>query len=416
MSGSPPALSPSPLTLAILNTAAASLVGSVQACAEKGEFEPLIRGVARAVEVVGVLVDRVQLPLARTSGFRHPVYNGILATWQRGSGVNVRLRRHAESAPHQDVDLRELLSNTPYYALVFGGQDSVREDLTAPSRVLSIYAELAEQGYVDYLAVGLPLPDGRIQLLSLAARTPMPADAAERMFALRPTLALAIYGAYSASAARQVATTYIGQNSGLAVLSGDIVRGETRSLEAGILFADLRGFTRMTQTIGAAETVAVLNAVFEVVGAVVEAHGGEILKFIGDAMLAIFPITEARDRTMVADALVSVAMQGTARVAALPQDSRLLGIGFGGHIGRVLLGNIGTTSRLDFTVIGPAVNLASRLERLCSTLSVSAVFSEAVAAEVPLELLEKRKVKGVDEPVEIFGHPSVEPQRSPTGT
>jgi adenylate cyclase len=405
MSGSPPTLHPSPLTLAVLNAAASSLVSSVQACAEKGQFAPLIHGVAQAVEAVGVSVDRVQLPLSRASGFRHPIYNGILATWRRGSEVEVMLRRHDESGPQHEVDLRELLANTPYFAVVFEGAESVRQDLTAPTGTLKLYTELSEQGYVDYIAIGLPLPDGRIQLLSLAARTPMPADAVARLLALRPTLALAIYGAYSASAARQLATTYIGHHSGLAVLSGDIIRGQTRALEAGILFTDLRGFTAMTQTMGAAETVAVLNTVFETVGGVVEAHGGEILKFIGDAMLAIFPISEERDRTAVAAALVAVAVEGAIQIAALPQDALALCMGFGAHIGRVQLGNIGTTRRLDFTVIGPAVNLASRLEGLCGVLGEPAVFSTEVAEEVELRGLGSHRVKGVEAAVVTFGLP-----------
>jgi adenylate cyclase len=149
----------------------------------------------------------------------------------------------------------------------------------------------------------------------------------------------------------------------------------------------------------------VLNEVFDTIGALVEAHDGEILKFIGDAMLVIFPITPARPREDVAASMVALAEEGLSAIDGLSRENQPLRLGFGGHIGQVELGNIGTMSRLDFTVIGSAVNLASRLEGLCGVLGEPAVFSAAVAEVVGLRTLGAHRLKGVAEPMEAFGLP-----------
>ena len=157
-------------------------------------------------------------------------------------------------------------------------------------------------------------------------------------------------------------------------------------------------FKRHVEALPNLSVVRVVNHVFAVVGEAAESRGGEILKFIGDAMLVIFPVSDSR--TDVARAMVETARESLAGVEALDCD---IHIGFGGHIGEVVQSNIGTPNRLDFTVMGSAVNLASRLESLCKTLNADAVFSDTVALEGRgLGPAGPQSVKGVAEPVETF--------------
>ena len=147
--------------------------------------------------------------------------------------------------------------------------------------------------------------------------------------------------------------------------------------------------------------VALVNDVFQIVGEEVDARGGEILKFIGDAMLVEFPVVD--DGAEVAHRMVDCTRAALHRVNALSEQLELpIGIGFGGHIGEVVQGNIGTTERLDFTVMGSAVNLANRLEGQCSALGVDAVFSDAIAAHVKLQVVGTRPLKGVRTPQRLW--------------
>ena len=136
-------------------------------------------------------------------------------------------------------------------------------------------------------------------------------------------------------------------------------------MNAGILFCDIRGFTSLSQELGAAGVVSVVNQIFDVVGNSVRENDGEILKFIGDAVLIVFAGHKAGDRDQMVKSMLATVRTAVEGVAALGKQLKLpLAIGFGGHIGDVLYGNIGTEERLDFTVMGPSVNLASRLEAL----------------------------------------------------
>ena len=176
-------------------------------------------------------------------------------------------------------------------------------------------------------------------------------------------------------------------------------------VEAGILFCDIREFTALTQQLGAEGIVPVVNCIFDVIGPTVQKHGGEILKFIGDAMLLVFPTDESRSHQEVCNSMLDAVTESVEGVQKLGKNLQLpLDVGFGGHVGEVLYGNIGTEERLDFTVMGPAVNLASRLESLCKRFNVSAVFSNTIATHSgKLTLLGYEQVKGIEKPVEAWG-------------
>lgn len=364
--------------------------------AEPPSFLPLIDGIRDALRAAGMQVDRVQLPLSRIMGFRHPTLGLVLATWDDESGHD-----GSEVMTHAFLDKLTIhgVMGTPFEGIVLRGEPHLfLPDLQADHGGIEMLGKLRDRGYRGYLALGLPTPEGHNQPLSICSRDPYPPDIPALVSTLRPLLGLTVYAGYRTSQAVRLAQAYIGHDSGPRVLAGDIQRGSTRKLEAGIVFCDIRGFTALSERLGAEGVVRVVNEVFGVIGKEAEDRGGEILKFIGDAMLVVFPVEG--DRAAVARAMVETARASVAGVAALDAG---VAVGFGGHIGEVVQGNIGTPNRLDFTVMGPAVNLASRLEGLCKPLQADAVFSQTVADAVEgLRPAGRHAVKGVAEAVSAF--------------
>lgn len=363
--------------------------------AEPPSFLPLLDGIRDALAVVGLRADRVQLPMSRMAGFRHPTYGLVLATWSREDGY-----AGSEVMTHAFLDSLGLpgVVGTPFEGIVLRGEPFLSTDLGEDDLGIAMLGKLRDRGYRGYVAIGLPMPVGDFQPLSIASKDPFPDDVTQRLEPLRALIAMTVYAAYRTSQAVRMAEAYIGRESGPRVLAGEIQRGSTRQVEAGIVFCDIRGFTALSEQLGAEGVVRVVNEVFAVVGKEAEARGGEILKFIGDAMLIVFEV--GGDRQAVARAMVETARASIAEVEALDEHVR---VGFGGHIGTVVQGNIGTPTRLDFTVMGPAVNLASRLEGLCKPLGANAVFSDTVA-EVGGDLRPggAHAVKGVSAPVEVL--------------
>jgi adenylate cyclase len=200
--------------------------------------------------------------------------------------------------------------------------------------------------------------------------------------------------------ARRLLDVYLGQNAAERVLSGGFRRGSGQLLTAAIWYCDLRGFTSLSDRLPTREVVPLLDRYFETVAGPVVARGGEILKFIGDAVLAVFPTGPEGPRSACERALA--AAEESLRVVA---DLRPLSIGVGLHLGEVMYGNIGARERLDFTVIGAAVNEVCRVESLCKELSVPLLmtgrFAEQLAHQgcVPLGL---HALKGVAEPQPVF--------------
>ena len=222
-------------------------------------------------------------------------------------------------------------------------------------------------------------------------------------------LALSLYGAYQTDVASALAQTYLGTRTAENVLTGNIYRGSHDTLDAGIVFCDVRGFTAMSEKLGAEGVVKVMNDIFQIIEAEIAPRNGEILKFIGDALLVVFPRGAEVSDEQVSEQMVQSALQSVMRVEALGRQLNLpLSVGFGCHLGSVLYGNIGTETRLDFTVMGPAVNLTSRLESMCKSLGAQLTVSRDVAQNYGghLQSFGVHSVKGVAEPVEIWGVPA----------
>jgi adenylate cyclase len=214
------------------------------------------------------------------------------------------------------------------------------------------------------------------------------------------------------SVAETVANTYLGPDVGQRVLNGAIRRGEGEEIRAVLWFSDLRDFTGISERLPASEVLELLNNYMQLVGDALTANGGEILKFIGDGVMAYFPAEDALFLPMVTGQALAAARRLISDIEAA-NEARATGgrdpvrFGIGLHVGDVTFGNVGTEDRLDFTVIGPAVNRASRLEGMTKALGVkvcaSAEFNEVCT--VPMKSVGKHRLRGVPAPVEIFTLP-----------
>ena len=291
---------------------------------------------------------------------------------------------------------------------------TLRRRLTGPKAKLDykILEELSAEGGTDYVLLPVEFAiAGRRSGVSVATDHPDGFSAAhlDRMNRLRPLFSLVCESHLLKSLATTLLDTYVGHEAGERILRGEIHRGVGETIQAVICSCDLRNFTPMSDALPRDALIALLNSYFECIGTAVANHGGEILKFMGDSVLAIFRVREADTADAVCRSAIAAARQAMAAMEAfnqkrLAENLEVLGYGLALHLGDVMYGNIGAPGRLDFTVIGPAVNLVNRLERLAGELGVSVVVSKAFARHLPEPLvnLGEHQLRGVREPQEVF--------------
>jgi adenylate cyclase len=271
--------------------------------------------------------------------------------------------------------------------------------------------ELAADGGTDYALFPLRFSDGSRNVFALATDDPSGFSAHD--LANFETLSHALSPVLEVAATRRIAATlldtYVGRRTGRRVLQGQIQRGASETVHAALWYSDLRDFTPLTETLPTAQLLAMLNEFFENVAAAVSARGGEILRFVGDAMLIVFPADAERDLEPACRAAVEAALDAFARFAAINARRRGLGepeirFGVGLTAGEVAYGNVGAPDRLDFTVIGPAVNRAARLESLTKELGAPLLMTAPFARclDRPVRSLGFHPLKGLAEPVEVY--------------
>lgn len=248
--------------------------------------------------------------------------------------------------------------------------------------------ELRELGGTEYAAFALELGEGRRTFISIAtdAEGGFTADQLTAFEALLPALTIRLELESTRFSAETLLQLYLGKNAAARVLQGDFRRGTGQRIDSAIWLCDLRGFTALTDRLPVTQVVPVLDAYFEVMARPVAAHGGEILKFIGDSILAVFPTQNdvaAACRRAVKSAVESI----QAFEHSAPAKEHGLRVGVAVNVGEVMYGNIGATDRLDFTVIGAAVNEAARMESLCKALRTPLLLSEVVARHLATEEL-----------------------------
>ncbi len=270
---------------------------------------------------------------------------------------------------------------------------------------------LAADGCTDFVAEPLRFRSGESHAITFATRaaggfSDVDLDAIRRIL---PPLARVAEILALRRTAENLLDTYVGHHTGARILGGKIVRGSFEPIAAVLWFSDLRGFTALSGRLPATDLLRLLDDLFECQVPAIEAHRGEVLKFMGDGLLAIFPLegAELADRC---DAALAAAEQAAGEAERLNARRRAVGeaevhFGLALHVGEVSYGNIGGAGRLDFTCIGPAVNLASRLEGLTGKLGRSPVVSEAFASATQrrTELLGRFELKGIDGPQAVYG-------------
>lgn len=322
------------------------------------------------------------LPLRRFGIFirtLHPEIFGRNFIWRQGEEVEI-------GAVEFDI------LNTPEFAasplrIVFEQGVEVRGRTDDPeSERFPFVNDMRSEGATDYIAVPLPFLDGSVHATSWVTRHPG-GFGDDHIAAIRSIVAPLARVAEIISlrrTAEMLLDTYVGNRAGARILGGQIRRGHNDTMQAAIWLSDLRGFTALSDRLPAETVVEILNQYFDCQVTAIRGHGGEVLKFMGDGLLAVFPIDEyVGDAAHVCTRVLEAARESRASVEALafPVGEIVERFRFGValHVGNILYGNIGGGNRLDFTCIGPAVNLAARLEKITGRLGRTVVASESFA-------------------------------------
>ena len=355
------------------------------------------------------------LPLARATVLidtLHPVYEGRMFTWQRNK-EQAMLKEYGRGA-----DVSEHWRRSPFYHLLQSGERLLRRRLTAASEAeFPILPELRAAGMTEYVAIIAPFTaEGMIGEMdgvysSWATDTPhgFRASHVANLRRLVPLLALAVKSASLARITGTLVETYLGRDAGRRVLSGRIARGVADRIEAVLWFSDLRGYTRITDTAAPEQVIPLLNDYADVMFSAIHQQGGDVLKLIGDGALAIFTADHRADACRAALAAAGAARNGIAALnqrrhgQGLPITDMYLGL----HVGEVFYGNIGSEDRLDFTVVGPAVNEVSRIAAMCRSIDQPVLLSSAFAAAAGdarsgFVSVGRYALRGVERPQELF--------------
>lgn len=355
------------------------------------------------------------LPLMRVTCFirtLHPQARGRSVIWRND------MRDPEEVMVLHGIEESESFLKSPL-PVIFNGAGAIRRRLADPATPLDypILHDLKAHGATDYVAMPLHFTSGATNFVTWTSDAPggFSVEQLSLLDQLLPVLALRIEVLEQQKLTQELLEVYLGRNTGRRVLNGAIRRGTTESIRAAILYADVRGFTAASDQLPSPEIIEMLNDYFEVLSQPIEERGGEILKFIGDGLLAIFPL-DADTRDGEADAALRAAMEAQTLLRSRNSLREKYGKtplvhAVGLHVGEVNYGNIGSPTRLDFTVIGPAVNLASRLQGLGKELGFPIVASGVMSrmTTLPLRPLGTHEVRGVREPVDVYVPYGVEP-------
>lgn len=363
------------------------------------------------VEALGEQLVESGLPIDRITSaipILHPQVRSSQVLWEPDKLARERLWQLNEQNRH-------VYENSPLLP-VYRGDGAIRVRITpepAPAE-FGIITELRAEGFTDYTALPAAFSDGTIKAMTFATRRPdgfSDGDIAS-LLALMPQISLLLEIQTLRRTTHILLDTYVGQTSGRRVMQGQIRRGQGEDIRAVLWFSDLRGFTELSDALSNEDLIALLNDYFGALVSAVEAERGEVLKFIGDAMLAIFPIATASSGKRAAQRALAAARAAKVKIKEINVARRANGKpeiawGLALHVGEVHYGNIGGELRLDFTVIGVAVNLAARLQSLSAQLGESCVVSADIAALLKgagdLRDLGQHALKGVAQKQQVFG-------------
>lgn len=363
-------------------------------------------------DFLGGLVERLRaegVPIARAAVGAitlHPQFAAMRSVWTEEGGVHRAVQTHAErtGVPTGATPLGQLIVGAPVFRARLLDPDG-----THGFRDLD---DLKSRGFTDWIGHQVTFSGRPVGGLTFATRAAAGfSDAQLALVAsVRAAAAVVIEAYLQRGVMGTVLRTYLGADAGERVLGGHIRRGDVTSFRSAIWFSDLRDFTVWSARLDAHALVATLNELMDPLVSAVQAEGGQVLKFMGDGLLAVFPAGDdegAACRRALAAARAARASVDAVNARRVSAGSAAIDFGLGMHLGDAMYGNVGGEDRLDFTVVGPAVNRASRIEGQCKALGrwllVSGEFAAACGTD--LASLGTHPLKGIAEPVEVFGLP-----------
>jgi adenylate cyclase len=372
-------------------------------------------------EIIAGLCERLTalgMPISRTIAAidtLHPVHEGRLFAWQRDRRA-AEITEYGRTTESEEAEGR--WRRSPFYHLLQTGESVLRRRLVPDGEdEFPLFADMRAAGMTDYLAVvtrfGAAGVIGEMDCIYTSWTSGGPegfSDAdVDDLVRLIPTLSLALKSASLTRVAGTLVDTYLGHDAGQRVLSGRIERGVADRIDAVLWFSDLRDYTRLTETIEPEAIIPLLNAYSDKTVSAIHGEGGDVLKLMGDGILAIFRAGDRQAACRAALAAAEAAQRGIAALSAkrrgedLPETDMYLAL----HVGKMFYGNIGSEERLDFTVVGPAVNEVSRIAAMCRSVDqpilVSSAFKEAVGeGEDRLISVGRFALRGVGQPQHLY--------------
>lgn len=378
---------------------------------DDGGYDELLFGFCERLNDGGILVQRSMVAM-RTL---HPSIDARGFVWHRGGEVTID--EFATDRGPTDGFLASPIA----YLLQNRHELELRRPLIGPDVVTDfpVLEDLIDQGVTDYLMIKVPFKVASLSgyesgmIVSWASDAPggFSETCVTALRRLAPRLALVIQNRLLREVTINVLDAYVGHQAGERILSGEISRGSLQQIDAAILLMDFRGFTALSDRTDGAHMAALLNEYFERIVPPVLDRGGEILKFMGDGVLATFSLKDLQDDMVcltalnaAIEALTNVETWNAERAAS---GAPVMALDVAVHLGRVQFGNVGAGDRLDFTVIGSAVNEASRIEALSDELDQHLLVSEAFAAAATqctgrLESVGRHRLRGVSRDQELF--------------
>ncbi|MDR7142044.1 adenylate/guanylate cyclase domain-containing protein [Rhizobium sp. BE258] len=369
------------------------------------DLENIVRGFCERIAAAGLPIARVHL----TFSMLHPLYDALSFTWRRSSGVTIEGYRHSAGAKP------DRFLQSPYYYLLDNNLQHIRRRMSQEGPAeFPIFDDLRKEKITDYLAFVQPFGDGSVQGMmgswSTDAHSGFSDDMIEALLRMQNHLAVAAKMAVLGKLANNMLTTYLGGDAGKRVLNGQIRRGDGETIRAALVMGDMRQSTMFAEKEGRQAYIDTLNEFFDAIAAPFNRNGGEILSFLGDGFLAVYPCGRHKDPSKIAaQAALSAVHQAQSRVAELNNERAGKSMspvryGIGLHIGNVMFGNVGLKDRLTFSAFGSAVNEVQRLQSLTKKYNREVVASQAFAGYCGGEwtTLGEEKLRGIRQKVTVL--------------
>ena len=378
----------------------------------ESEVQNLFEGCCNRLGAAGLPLWRARL----TYPTLHPLHAAIWLVWRRDKEMGGFESQIGYS--NADEDYRK----SPFFHMTETRIPFLRRRLVGEQAIVDfpVLAEFRDQGATDYLAFLMPfghfayegtMINGIITSWATDRPSGFSASDVQSLQRIEKRLAVTCRVMIERQITGNILSTYLGTDAGEQVLKGQIKRGDGETIHAVVWYSDLRNSTHLADTMPPKDFLKLLNTYFECTAGAVLAHKGEVLRFVGDAVLAIFPIRDKNTTSPQAcSAAVDAARDALDRLAAVRHEFKegsTISFGIGLHVGDVMFGNIGVPERLEISVIGPAANEVTRLEHLCKTYDRRVLVSAEFAQHVPIhwESLGAHNLRGVGEPIEVFALP-----------